>query len=179
MSFETEPGVFSPDSPDKGTLFMLGRAEARAGDKILDLGCGCGIVGIFLAKKYGAAANFCDIDTRCTELTKKNLAANGVSGEVWLGEGFFAVPDSGYSLILCNPPFHADFSVPKSFIEKGFNRLIIGGRMILVTKRRKWYENKLKAVFGGVRVFAEDDYFVFIAEKRQVSYEKRKQRQPR
>ena len=41
-----------------------------------------------------------------------------------------------------------------------------GGRMLMVTKRADWYRNKLKAVFGGVRVYEQDGYCVFCAEKR-------------
>ena len=38
--------------------------------------------------------------------------------------------------------------------------------MLMVTKRADWYRNKLKAVFGGVRVYEQDGYCVFCAEKR-------------
>ena len=58
----------------------------------------------------------------------------------------------------------------KKFIEKGFNRLRVGGRMLMVTKRRDWYLNKLRAIFGGVRVREIDGYFVFVAEKRGTQY---------
>jgi 16S rRNA (guanine1207-N2)-methyltransferase len=64
--------------------------------------------------------------------------------------------------------------VPKHFIEKGFNRLKIGGKMFMVTKRKDWYFNKLRAVFGGVKVTEIDDYFVFCAEKRSMKYAQRK-----
>ncbi|NCU26429.1 methyltransferase, partial [Candidatus Nomurabacteria bacterium] len=76
----------------------------------------------------------------------------------------------GYTLILSNPPYHTDFSVAKHFIEKGFNRLVLGGRMVMVTKRRDWYRNKFIAVFGGVSIREKDGYFVFAAEKRSSSY---------
>ena len=36
----------------------------------------------------------------------------------------------------------------------------------MVTKRRKWYENKIRSVFGYVKVTEVDDYYVFYAEKR-------------
>ena len=36
----------------------------------------------------------------------------------------------------------------------------------MVTKRRDWYEKRIAAVFGGVRVYEKEDYFVFEAEKR-------------
>ena len=59
------------------------------------------------------------------------------------------------------------------FIEKGFNRLKIGGRMVMVTKRRDWYRNKLIAIFGGVKVREIDGYFVFEAERRDLRYANR------
>ena len=42
----------------------------------------------------------------------------------------------------------------------------VGGRLYMVTKRRDWYENRLRATFGGVRVTEAGGYFVFVAEKR-------------
>lgn len=71
---------------------------------------------------------------------------------------------------LSNPPYHADFSVPKEFIEKGFNRLQIGGKMYMVTKRKDWYKNKLISIFGGVKIWEIDGYYVFLAIKKQSSY---------
>ena len=62
------------------------------------------------------------------------------------------------------------FTVAKRFIEKGFNRLKIGGKMYMVTKRKDWYKNKLISIFGGVRIHEIDGYYVFEAEKRSASY---------
>ena len=82
--------------------------------------------------------------------------------------------NSPYFFSLCltsaNPPYHADFSVPKAFIEKGFNRLQIGGKMVMVTKRKEWYKNKLISIFGGVSITEIDGYYVFISEKRSADY---------
>ena len=58
----------------------------------------------------------------------------------------------------------------KHFIEKGFNRLLVGGAFWLVTRRDKWYRNKLSAVFGGTRVTQNDGYFIFEAIKRRPTY---------
>ncbi|WP_408605614.1 methyltransferase [Bariatricus massiliensis] len=52
-----------------------------------------------------------------------------------LSDGFRNVPDNDFTLILSNPPYHTDFSVPKHFIEVGFKKLVIGGKLIMVTKR--------------------------------------------
>jgi len=59
-----------------------------------------------------------------------------------------------------------DFSVPKRFIEDSFKKLEIGGYMYMVTKRKKWYKNKLISVFGGVQIKEKDGYFVFISQKK-------------
>lgn len=56
----------------------------------------------------------------------------------------------------------------KSFIEKGFNRLKIGGWMYLVVKREAWYRNKMRAVFGGVELLERDGYLVLRAQRRAV-----------
>jgi 16S rRNA (guanine1207-N2)-methyltransferase len=66
-----------------------------------------------------------------------------------------------------------DFSVPKHFIEKGFNHLKIGGKLFMVTKRKEWYKNKLISVFGGVKIWEENGYYVFMAQKTQSSYSKK------
>ena len=89
-------------------------------------------------------------------------------------DGFSQLDDTGFTLILSNPPYHADFSVPKSFIEKGFNRLQIGGRMMMVTKRKEWYKNKLISIFGGVTIAEIDGYYVFASQKRSANYAEQK-----
>lgn len=136
---------------------------------MLDLGCGCGIAGIFAAKYVGGKNVFmCDIDTEAVTIAKRNAALNGVPEvTVTEGDGLDAIPyETGFTLILCNPPYHADFAVAKRFIEKGYRRLASGGKMLMVTKRRDWYKNKFISVFGGVRIDEADGYFIFRGEKR-------------
>lgn len=53
MVFETSPSIFSPNSIDKGTLAMLSVVDFSPYDKVLDLGCGYGIVGILAGKLIG------------------------------------------------------------------------------------------------------------------------------
>ena len=175
LSLETAEGVFSPRRADRGTLAMLSAVEFAPGMKVLDLGCGCGLVGILAAKLCGGEnVVLCDVDPLAVEIARKNAAANGVGGvKVALSDGFKALDDTGFDLILSNPPYQSDFSVARGFIEKGFNRLKIGGRMVMVTKRRDWYRNKLIAIFGGVRVREIDGYFVFEAERRDLRYANR------
>lgn len=176
MTFNTSKEVFSPANIDRGTLAMLSIAEINSDDKILDLGCGYGIVGILSAKIAGSTnVVMTDIDDKAIELARENISINNVVGvKLYKSDGFKSIDEKGFNLIFSNPPYHMDFSVPKEFIEKGFNRLIVGGKMYMVTKRKEWYKNKLISIFGGVKITEIDGYFVFMAEKKTNAYSTKK-----
>lgn len=167
LCLETSPNLFSPAHADRGTLAMLSFTSFCAADRVLDLGCGVGIVGIYAAR-CGASVWMTDFDSEAVAVAEKNCITNGVSCTVLQSDGFAEIePGRLFTQILSNPPYHTDFSVAKRFIEGAFRHLEVGGRLLMVTKRLDWYRNKLSAVFGGVRVHEIDGYFVFIAEKRQ------------
>ena len=172
VSLETRRGLFSLEHIDRGTLAMLSHVQIAPGMRIMDLGCGCGVVGIVAAKIAGEENVFMsDADPMAVETARRNAERNGVGGvQVCVSDGFQSVDASGFDLILSNPPYQTDFSVAKGFIEKGFNRLKIGGKLYMVTKRRAWYKNKMISVFGGVEIRETDGYYVFIAERRSLQY---------
>jgi 16S rRNA (guanine1207-N2)-methyltransferase len=172
LRLQTEPGLFSPQHADAGTLAMLSLITFDAQDKILDLGCGYGLVGILAAHHVPPArVVMIDNDARAVVVARSNAEANGVPDvTVELSDGFRGTRENGFTKIISNPPYHADFSVPKHFIEKGFNRLTLGGTMWMVTKRCTWYRNKLGAIFGGCRVHEVDGYYVFEATKLRSTY---------
>lgn len=176
LTLNTEPTLFSPNRPDAGTLAMLKCVDFQPTDRVLDLGCGYGLVGI-LAAHFCAPENvfLTDVDpvaVRCAEANAKRNQVEGV--QVIQSDGFRDFQETGLTRILSNPPYHTDFSVPKHFIRKGFNRLVVGGQMHFVTKRDVWYRKSLMSVFGGCRVQSVDGYFVFTAEKRSETYAKRR-----
>lgn len=168
MTLYAHDSMFSPKAPDRGTLAMLQCTEIKSGDKLLDLGCGTGIVGIYAAKLIGGKnVVMTDSSSVCAEYAKRNAELNGVPEiTVFCGDGYQNVIDRDFTLILSNPPYHTDFSVAKAFIEDGYRRLVFGGKMVMVTKRLDWYKNKLTKVFGGVNVKELDGYCIFTAEKR-------------
>lgn len=154
---------------------MLNSVEFAADDKVLDLGCGYGVVGLLAARLIGQKNVFLlDADPVAVECAKANAIANAVPDvSITLSDGFKEFQETGFTKILCNPPYHTDFAVAKQFILKGFNRMQIGGTIHFVTKRDKWYRNKMAAAFGGVNVQEVDSYYVISAEKRRDSYARR------
>lgn len=164
----SEEGLFSPGSVDAGTLAMLKCLEVGDGEKALDLGCGYGVVGLYLAKRIGPQNTvLCDQSPVAVRAAQKSASLNQMGAlRIVESDGYSNIPDRDFSLILSNPPYHTDFSVAKRFIEGAFTHLRVGGRLMMVTKRETWYKNKLTAVFGGVKVQKTDGYFVFTAIKK-------------
>ena len=181
LEIETTEGLFSPRGADTGTLSMVSAVELESGQKLLDLGCGAGLVGIAAAKVLGEENVWMtDVDPAAVRCAAENAKRNGVENvHLCCGDALDAVDASGFDWILSNPPYHADFSVAKKFIEKGFNRLKLGGKLVMVVKRELWYRNKLTAIFGGVRMQEISGYFVFTAEKRSEHYAPPKPKAPK
>ncbi len=179
FQFQTNPTLFSPTAVDAGTLAMLSTTTFHLNDKVLDLGCGYGVVGILAGKQIGGQnIVMCDISETAIEYAKINAVHNQVSNLTILqSDGFQNISANDFTLILSNPPYHTDFSVAKHFIEDSLKHLTIGGRLIMVTKRLDWYRNKMKTVFGGVIVHKINGYYVFIAEKKQQPRKPKKQNQ--
>jgi 16S rRNA (guanine1207-N2)-methyltransferase len=176
LIFETAGASFSPSSIDRGTLAMLSVVDFSPSDKVLDLGCGYGTVGIYAAKLIGHEnIIMSDIDETNVKLAEKNAKLNNAGGiKVILSDGFKNIQDKDFTVILSNPPYNSDFSVAKHFIEKGFNRLQIGGKLYMVTKRKDWYKNKLTAIFGGTKIYEIDGYYIFCSEKYSAHYANKK-----
>lgn len=170
----TNSRLFSPHGLDRGTELMLSLAAREnlclQGDEVLDLGCGAGVVGIWACLR-GAQVTCVDIDPLAIDLAKENFAINHLAQPYFFCSNGLAfrlgcVSLPGYDLILSNPPYHTDFSVAKGFIEDGFTALKPNGKMLLVVKRALWYQNKVKAIFGGYKLWQEDGYTIILAEKR-------------
>ena len=115
--FETDPGVFSPNAIDQGTSLLLSFVQFKRTDRILDLGCGYGVIGIYAAKRLSPSQVYMvDNDPLAIRLAADNAALNGVPGvDITQSDGFKHVHETGFTKILCNPPYHTDFSVAKHF----------------------------------------------------------------
>lgn len=176
LEFQTEQTLFSPKKVDKGTLAMLSQTDFLEGDKVLDIGCGYGVVGILAAGVVGdQSVVMSDRSAKAVRMAKQNAVRNDYPGiKVVQSDAYDHIEDTDFSLILSNPPYHTDFSVAKRFIQGGYRHLVSGGRMIMVVKRLLWYRNKLTSVFGGVKVRECNGYYVLIAEKREGNHRLKK-----
>ena len=166
--FHTLDSLFSYKQVDIGTRQMIEHIELQPDNKILDLGCGYGVVGIWAAHTIGSKnVVMSDVNAAALKVASENVALNNLEKiQIVHSDGFDNIHDVDFTLILSNPPYHTDFSVAKSFIEGSYKHLKMGGWLVMVTKRFEWYRNKIHSVFGGVNWIESSGYYVFMAQKR-------------
>ena len=79
LSFQTDAGVFSKGEVDTGTRLLLEALPEEMSGEILDLGCGWGIIGISIARKWpGTRVTMADVNTRALvegKLGEKDIEA--------------------------------------------------------------------------------------------------------
>lgn len=80
--------------------------ESIRGDEVLDLCCGSGNIGVYLAKSKNAKVTFIDASHEACNLTKKNTSKYGVKAGVLEGDLFEPLkPSKKYDVIVSNPPY--------------------------------------------------------------------------
>src|SRR5262245_47990498 len=94
LRLTTQTGVFSQKEADPGTLLLIEAMHVSPTAKVLEIGCGYGVIGIVAAKLATKGhVTMVDPDIRATRLSQKNLEANDVTNaEVVLGDGVFDLP---------------------------------------------------------------------------------------
>ena len=104
--FSTANEVFSADGLDLGTAVLLRSSAAPDGaGRLLDLGCGWGVLAVALASASpGAVVDAVDVNPRALALCADNARAHGVGDRVRPLLPADADPSATYDEIWSNPP---------------------------------------------------------------------------
>jgi 16S rRNA (guanine1207-N2)-methyltransferase len=152
----SRPGVFSWEHIDEATEILADTMEVRAGESVLDLGCGIGVLGMVAAQLSGTGAiHFADVDSEAVRCTQRAIDQAGLANcAVSPSDVGAAVMQQRFDVVVCNPPFHVgkttDLEVPAQFILDAWQVLKPGGRMYLVANRTLPYEKIVHQRFGNV-----------------------------
>lgn len=190
-------GVFCADRLDIGTRFFLRQLpKAPRGGRVVDLGCGNGVVGtavaladpdtevVFVDESYQAVAsaeatyraNLPDADGKDGGAAPGS--APGTTGEPARGAAEFRVGDGleGFApgsvdLVLNNPPFHSHQATTDATARRMFagarRALRPGGELWVVGNRHLGYHVTLRRIFGNSELVASDAKFVVLRAVRR------------
>ena len=144
LAFWTDAGVFSKGEIDRGSETLLKALPKDLHGRILDLGCGWGLIGTVIGKTCrDVRVVLCDVNERAVELSRRNLKENGVDGEVFLSDGFSSL-NGTFDAVVTNPPIRAGKSVIYRLFKEAADRLTPEGRLYLVIRRQQGAESALK-----------------------------------
>jgi 16S rRNA (guanine1207-N2)-methyltransferase len=165
-------GLFSRDRLDAGSRFLLeNMAVGEQYQRIVDLGCGNGVLGLVAAALNPAATLlFCDESHMAIASASSNFNAafkSSREAEFRVGDCLQGVDADSRELVLSNPPFHLQHSVGDAIAWQMFKDacrvLVSGGELRIVGNRHLGYHAKLKKLFGNCTVIATNKKFVILS----------------
>lgn len=170
-TFQTASGVFAHGSLDAGTRLLIETMRVGRSDRVLDMGCGYGPVGLVAGMLASRGRVWMtDINRRAAALARANAAANGIANACALVADAAAPLRAGsVDLVLTNPPVRAGRVVVERFIDDAWRVLRPAGRLYLVARTAQGARTLGRLIagrFGEARqVAAAQGYRVFEAAR--------------
>ncbi|MBI0583838.1 MAG: methyltransferase [Methanomassiliicoccus sp.] len=132
--------------PSEDTFLLLGALSVARGERVLEMGCGTGLISCHLSAGGGVLVA-ADINPRAAACTRANLDRNHLPGEVVESDLFSNVAGT-FDLMVFNPPYLAvdeegtlerawaggeeGMDVLAPFLREARTRLRPGGRIVLL-----------------------------------------------
>ena len=170
-TFISDSGVFCKNNIDAGTEVLLVQVvNDVVGKKVLDLGCGYGVVGIIINKIFEGEVDMVDINNRAIECSISNAQRNNVAVNIYQSNGFEKVTSS-YDTIILNPPIRAGKEVIYKLFEDSYKYLNQDGKLWIVIRKQHGAssaQKKLNEIFDEVKLVKKDlGYYVYCAIKHE------------
>jgi 16S rRNA (guanine1207-N2)-methyltransferase len=153
LIFHSTWGIFSPREIDEGTRLLLEHLEIAPTDNCLDLGCGYGPIGLFMARRAPQGETLMvDKDFMAVNYANANAAHNQIANaRAMLSNGFDHIdPALRFECIASNIPAKVGKEMLSLILYDAHARLTPGGRLYLVTINglRQYMKRNLNEVFG-------------------------------
>lgn len=148
--FQTLPGVFSADGPDRGSVLLVAALPAKLGGKVADLGAGWGFLAAEILKRPGVRrldlveAEADALDCARVNVPDPRARFHWADATAWR-------PETLLDAVVMNPPFHtgraADPALGAAFIRAARRMLAPDGALWLVANRHLPYDAVLSDCF--------------------------------
>ena len=167
FSFVTDTNVFSRNDVDKGTQLLLESViedvkerGAKKGERLLDLGCGYGVVGVVMKSVFMSFdVTSVDVNARAVELAKENASKNNVKlAKCTQSDVLSALTSEDiFDIVMTNPPVRAGKQTVFAFYEQAYEHMAPGATIYSVLQRKQGApssEKKLTELFGNCETVA-------------------------
>jgi len=164
LDLKALPGVFSQEHLDKGTQVLLDNMPRKIKGRVLDFGCGAGVIGAFISQnREFEEIDMLDDDLLAVKSAQLNIEANKIPyTEAHARNGLGEVGER-YSWIISNPPFHqgikTDYNATEAFLNDAKNHLKLSGKLCIVFNEFLNYETILRQHFKGINEIAKEKGF--------------------
>jgi len=175
LTIASYPGVFSFKKIDDGTQFLLETMTINPGiETVIDLGCGNGIIGIYLAKYHDIKKLIFTDDSYLAITSAKenwnNTIQTSVEADFLIEHSLQSMPDNSVDLVATNPPYHQGFTnimqIALSFFSDAYRVLKKGGELWIVANNHLGYFNALDIMYASVtKVAKNSNYTIYKAVK--------------
>jgi 16S rRNA (guanine1207-N2)-methyltransferase len=156
FEFVSAPDVFSQSKIDKGTQLLIEKMDLTNSDRVLDLGCGIGVIGIVAASIISSNSQvvLTDINRRAINLTRSNIRKNNIkNAEARWGNLYEPVKGDKetFDVIVTNPPVSSGMKIIFQIIDEAPLYLKSQGSLQCVVRKghNRVYE-KLNDVFNTI-----------------------------
>jgi len=152
LTIASLPGVFSQNELDTGTKLLLNNLPEKMSGKILDFGCGAGVISAYIGKKYHLAElSLIDVNALALKSAEKTLAINNLSGHVFASDCLSDVIEK-YQHVVSNPPFHqglkTHYASTEAFLSGIKNHLFKNGDITIVANNFLHYQQIMTDKIG-------------------------------
>lgn len=163
--FYTDNGVFSKGELDFGTELLLKnfKYDNPNNKTLLDIGCGCGPIGIY-ASHLGFAVDMSDVNKRAIHLSKMSLKEQGLNANVFESDAYKNITNK-YDYIVSNPPIRVGKEKLYEIVMNAKEHLKDGGSLWIVVRKQQGAESMvrdMKNVYKTVEVVAKKKGFFII-----------------
>ncbi|MGR6982192.1 16S rRNA (guanine(1207)-N(2))-methyltransferase RsmC [Testudinibacter sp. P27/CKL/0425] len=157
------PGVFSANELDQGTALLLSSLTPKVQGRVLDLGCGAGVIGSYLKRQNPSIELvMSDIHSMALASANRTLQQNQLSAEV-VASDVFSDLNGKFDLIISNPPFHDGIDTAYRAVQELISQakwfLRQGGELRIVANAFLPYPELLDRAFGEHRLLAKTNKF--------------------
>lgn len=177
LTLSNQANLFSRKSLDIGARFFLQHLpEAQPGSKVVDLGCGNGVLALAMASQQPDNEYLLiDESFMAVASAKENQQANlpqlSSNFHFYCQHSLTGMAEKSVDWVICNPPFHQQQAITDEIawqmFTQAYRTLREGGKLRIVGNRHLGYHLKLKRIFGGAKVLASNAKFVILeSEKR-------------